>query len=206
VDRHFSAEKLRCHHLASAVPVTRFIVRRFARESPKLCHINLRTGKRLIAEAFATNIADLLSESSATGNHERMQLQAFSLNMFAALEVPLHSPRLTGHLDCLLCDDEEDILYAVEVKSYPSDPMDPWAGTSRFALERNLVQSVAYAELLSRATGSDRVAAGLLHSQGVLIFDAREWLRGERTLLHGVERYLGSEGSCTELLRAPHEI
>jgi hypothetical protein len=121
-----------------------------------------------------------------------MQLEAFSFERFAVMEVPLHSQLVTGHLDCLICDDERDMLYAIEVKSYPSDPTDLWAGTARSTLFGNLVQCLAYCELLSNSTDTNRIAAGLLHRHGLLVMDARRWLGGERTLLGGVEDYMSS--------------
>jgi hypothetical protein len=119
-----------------------------------------------------------------------MQLEAFSFDRFAVMEVPLHSDLVTGHLDCLICDDDRDMLYAIEVKSYPSDPTDPWAGTSRSTLYSNLVQCLAYCELLANSTGTSRIAAGLLHRHGLLVMDAGSWLSGDRTLLGGVTQYL----------------
>ncbi len=182
VNLQFQSWKYRCSRLACQFPIASYIARRFLRESPVICHVNTRTGKRMSRDLDRPFVPWLRSPQ-ASANHMLMQVQAIQHSMFVAMEVPLHSALLTGHLDLLLCDDTRNILYAIEVKSYPSDPTDPWAGTSRWALNRNLVQTLGYCELLANNTGWDRIGAGLLHSQGMLLLDASSWLKGPRTLL-----------------------
>ncbi len=189
---HFTNSKLRCHELASLVPEAPYIARRFARGSRVLCHVNRRRGKRVITEMFDPDLAETFCDPEVSDNHMRMQLQTFSLDRFVALEVPLFSQTVTGHLDCLVCDEERDMMYAIEIKSYPSDHTDPWAGTARSILYRNLVQALAYCELLSQTIGSSRVAVGLLHRDGMIVLDARDWFAQGRTLLNGVRRHLES--------------
>jgi hypothetical protein len=195
----FDASKLRCHNLAYQIPTTPFIARRFARQAPVICHINRRTGKNILTDGMDSRLIDSICQPRFSDNHTRMQLEAFSFERFTVMEVPLHSELVTGHLDCLICDDERDMLYAIEVKSYPSDPTDPWAGTSRSTLFSNLVQCLAYCELLASSTGTSRIAAGLLHRHGLLVMDAGSWLDGDRTLLGGVIDYLSDRqprGAC----------
>jgi hypothetical protein len=178
------------HNLAYQIPTTPYIARRFARQAPVICHINRHTGKDILTDGMDAGMVESISQPRFSDNHIRMQLEAFSFERFTVMEVPLHSELITGHLDCLICDDERDMLYAIEVKSYPSDPTDPWAGTSRSTLFSNLVQCLAYCELLAFSTDIKRIAAGLLHRHGLLVMDASKWLDGERTLLGGVSEYL----------------
>ncbi len=192
ISHAFTSSKLRCHELATEIPTAPYIARRFARDSPVICHVNRRTGKRFISDAFDPELVEKLCDPRSSNNHVRMQLETFTFKRFVALEVPLTSPLVTGHLDCLMCDDERDRLYAIEIKSYPSDHTDPWAGTPRSTLFRNLVQALAYSELLADNTGCRRVAAGLLHRHGIVVLDAKEWLEAGRTLMRGVRDYLGS--------------
>lgn len=190
----FDSSKLRCSNLAYRVPTTPYIARRFARQAPIICHINRRTGKRIFTDMIDRELINSICQPRFSDNHTRMQLETFSFERFTVMEVPLHSSLLTGHLDCLICDDERDMLYALEVKSYPSDPTDLWAGTSRSTLFSNLVQCLAYCELLSKSTGTKRIAAGLLHRDGLIVMDARSWLERERKLLDGVLSYVSLNG------------
>jgi len=182
----FAAWKYRCSRLAAQVPSTPYVARRFVRESSILCHINARTGRRVLDERLNPALARALCDSRTRGSHSLMQLAAVLSDHFVALEVPLHSALLTGHLDCLLCDEENDMLYAIEIKSYPSDHTDPWSGTSRQRLFANLVQALGYCELLALNTGHNAVAAGILHRHGVTLLDATRWLGCGRTLLRAV--------------------
>lgn len=189
VGRLFAAWKYRCSRLAVQVPSAPFIARRFAREAPTLCHINTRTGKRVLGNGFERSLARGLCDPRPRTSHGLMQLNTVSSNHFVALEVPLHSSLLTGHLDCLLCDEENDMLYAIEIKSYPSDHTDPWAGTPRQRLFTNLVQALGYCELLALNTGLSAVAAGVLHRHGLILLDATHWLRSGGALLGAVEKH-----------------
>lgn len=198
VGRLFAAWKHRCSRLAVQVPSTPYVARRFVRESPILCHINARTGKRFLDERFNPTLARALCDPRTHGSHGLMQLSAVSSDHFVALEVPLHSPLLTGHLDCLLCDEDNDMLYAIEIKSYPSDHTDPWSGTPRQRLFANLVQALGYCELLALNTGHGAVAAGILHRHGLTLLDATRWLGCDRTLLGAVARYAIGRGTMRQ--------
>ncbi len=193
VERYFTNDKLRCHRLASQVKVTPFIARRFARSARIMIHINRRTRKREISEITSGSLLKVLDDWRKPGDHNLMQQEVILSGGFAASEVPLYSDILTGHLDCLLCPEDSDFLYAIEVKSYPSDYKDKWAGTGKWRLNKNLVQVLAYAELLAKNTGCKRIAAGILHTQGILLFDASKWLTQDRTLLSGIRKHLTNE-------------
>lgn len=189
VNQEFTASKFKCHSLAAQVRIAPYIARRFARESPVICHINHRTGKRIISDSFQTSPMDCLCNPAMPRDHLTMQLNMVSSDHFVALEVPLYCSFLTGHLDCLLCD-KSDMLYAIEIKSYPSDYKHPWSGTPRTTLFRNLVQVLCYSELLALNTGWKKIAMGILHTDGIVLLDATEWLRTDRTLLKGISYYL----------------
>jgi len=184
----FTADKLRCHSLASAVRVTPYVARRFARTAPLICYVNHRRGKKILPEGLKGFPLEGLLAPFRGLDHLSMQLKVLRLGAFAALEISLFSPTTTGHLDCLLS--EEEMLYALEVNSYPSDFTDPWAGTPPSRLFGNLVQSLAYGELLSLATGLTRIGVGMLHSDGLILLDATDWLLSDRTLLRAVEDWM----------------
>lgn len=190
VNQFFTPDKLRCHRLARQVRTAPFIARRFVRSAPTMLHVNRHTRKHVVSGGVPDRIVDVLCRERLGYGHDDIQRELMLNGGFVALEVPLYSPQLTGHLDCLICPQEIDTLFALEVKSYPSDFTDPWAGTGKWRLYKNLVQALGYAELLAHNTGLTQIATGIIHTDGVFIFDAADWLRQERTLLAGIRSYL----------------
>ena len=187
VSRQFVSSKIRCHSLAAKFRVLPLAARRFARESEVLCSLDLRTGRSFYLRGLRPSAICPPNPMS----HREIQAWLSRREGFVASEVPLYSDILTGHLDCLMVDDQEDYLYCVEVKSYPSDIRRPYLCSSRSKVFSSLVQSLSYAELLHLRIGVERLAVAIVHASGCIALDARAWLRGGRTLLSIVRGQIG---------------